>query len=257
MASIPQGASRSHSVARATGLSPATRVYAVADIHGRPDLLSAIHASIAEDLAEAKVARAVAVYLGDYIDRGNGSRQVIDMLCAPSPPGLDRVFLKGNHEAMMLSFLDGSTSCGTWIMNGGVATMRSYGIDLGGFGDMPRGRDSEDALRARLRAALPEAHARFFAGLKLWHVEGNCLFVHAGVRPGIPLERQDPHDLLWIRHEFLAARRPFDGLVVHGHTINPAPEIHEHRIGIDTGAYLSDALTCAVLQDDRVRFLRT
>ncbi len=255
MVSIPQGAWPRHT--NGARLPPGTRVYAVGDIHGRPDLLAAINDRIAEDAERTRAERTVLVYLGDYIDRGEDSRQVIELLCAPADPDLERIFLKGNHEAMMLSFLDRSMSCGIWVMNGGVATLRSYGVRFGDFGDLPRDTAAENALRDRLRSNLPEAHLRFLGGLRLWHAEGDYLFVHAGVRPGVPLQAQDPHDLLWIRHEFLGSRLPFPGVVVHGHTIQHAPEIEKHRIGIDTGAYLSGALTCAVIEEAGIRFLQT
>lgn len=229
------------------------RVYAVGDIHGRIDLLLRIQALIQEDAASAQGLQLVLVYLGDYVDRGPLSNRVLDRLIEKPVNGMQTIHLQGNHEAMMLDFAAGTSSLG-WLMNGGVETLASYGVDLDNA--WPSEAVLAD-LRTRLRRALPATHLRFLTELTLMHMEGDYVFVHAGIRPGRPLELQEAQDLLWIREPFLGKPRD-DGLcVVHGHTISGRPEVLAHRIGIDTGAFFSDRLTCAVLEGNRVRFLQT
>jgi serine/threonine protein phosphatase 1 len=228
-----------------------TRVYAIGDIHGRLDLLVEIERRIADDAAAAQAARNVVVYLGDYVDRGSQSREVIDRLIDRPLPGFERILLLGNHEDSMLQFLVDVQIGPAWLAYGGAATLLSYGI---GPPDSDR-----DFIRVQedLRAKLPERHLAFLRGLKLRHVEGDYFFVHAGVRPGIPLDDQRPGDLLWIRDEFLLSDRDFGKIVVHGHTIAKTPDIKRNRIGIDTGAFASGTLTCLVLQGDSWSFLQT
>ena len=229
------------------------RVYAVGDIHGRVDLLVRMQRLIEQDAATAGELDLVLVYLGDYVDRGPTSNDVLDRLIDAPLQGLRTIHLQGNHEAMMLDFVAGTTSV-AWLMNGGVETLASYGIGLDA--GWPTGEVLAE-LRTRLRRALPARHLRFLTSLSLVHAEGDYVFVHAGIRPGRPLELQEAQDLLWIREPFLGKARD-DGLcVVHGHTIAPRPEVGPHRIGIDTGAFFSGRLTCVVLEDTDIRFLQT
>src|SRR5260221_1951406 len=228
-----------------------TRVYAMGDIHGRLDLLNEIERRIADDAATAKAARNAVIYLGDYVDRGSQSRAVIDRLIDQPLPGFERILLLGNHEDSMLQFLVDVQIGPAWLAYGGAATLLSYGV-------RPPVSD-RDLVRAQeeLRAKLPERHLAFLRGLKLRHVEGDYYFVHAGIRPGIPLDDQRPSDLLWIRDEFLHSRRDFGKVIVHGHTITETPEIKRNRIGIDTGAFASGTLTCLVLHGESWSFLQT
>jgi serine/threonine protein phosphatase 1 len=231
------------------------RVYAVGDIHGRADLLERLHARISDDAtaAAADGVQAVVVYLGDYVDRGAQSRDVIDILSGDPLPGFERIFLKGNHEDMMLRFLAGPADP-LWLFNGGTQTLASY--DAMGS-SLETGHWDLEGMRRRLAAALPASHLEFLRSLRLAHEEGDYLFVHAGVRPGRPLAEQNGEDLMWIRGPFLGASAPFGRFVVHGHTITSQPEVRTNRIGIDTGAFFSDVLTCLVLEGDRRRFLQT
>jgi serine/threonine protein phosphatase 1 len=236
---------------------PGRRVYAIGDIHGRHDLLARLHQRILDDAAKAAASEHapdnVVVYLGDYVDRGPGAREVIEMLIEAPLPGFGRVLLKGNHEDMMLGFLAGPANP-LWLFNGGVATASSYGaLDLP---TMPNDRELEH-LRQRLLACLPDRHLEFLTALKTLHVEGDYLFVHAGVRPGTALGDQQERDLMWIRGPFLSAEKDFGKRVVHGHTITTVPDVALNRIGIDTGAYYTGRLTCLVLEDDTLRFLQT
>ena len=231
-----------------------TRVYAIGDIHGRADLLAALHQKIRADAAGAGTSRLVLVHLGDYVDRGPESRQVLDMLASQPLDGFETVNLKGNHEDFMLVFLDTGALGPEWLMNGGSATLKSY--DIGMF-SLLFGDSGIERLRNRLAKALPPAHDGFLRGLTLYHQEGDYVFVHAGIRPGIPLEAQDEYDLMWIRHDFLQCDDDFGRIVVHGHSIRPKPDEQANRIGIDTGAYQSNRLTCLVLEGDSRRFLST
>jgi serine/threonine protein phosphatase 1 len=239
----------------ATGarVPPQRRVYAIGDIHGRLDLLRRLHEQIARDIAAASPQRPVVVYLGDYIDRGPDSRGVIDLLREPSLPA-EPVHLLGNHEAMLLEFLDQPESGLKWLYNGGAATLLSYGVELAS--EAYRG-EQLTALQAKLRRALPGPHAAFLQGLARWHREGDYLFVHAGIRPGVPLAAQDDDDLIWIREDFLASGADHGAVVVHGHTIESKVQVKRNRIGIDTGAYATGTLTCLVLDGDRRSFLQT
>ena len=227
-----------------------TRVYAIGDIHGRADLLHEIHRLIREDFNRAPVERPVAVYLGDYIDRGLESRQVVDTLLDQPLAGFERIHLRGNHEDLMLRFLEDAAIGPNWMLNGGDATVYSYT----GARDM---FDDIGAVQAKLRAALPPRHFEFFRTLSLSYAEGGYFFAHAGIRPNRSLEKQDPADLMWIREEFLNSTASHPKTVVHGHSIHFTPEVRANRIGIDTGAYATGTLTCLMLQGTRRDFLHT
>lgn len=216
-----------------------------------------MEALIEADADNGAPPRLVVVFLGDYIDRGLESAGVIDRLAGPSPPRFERVFLRGNHEDAMLRFLEDVSTGPLWLGNGGDATLYSYGVRF------QPGLPYDErlaALQADLRARLPPAHLDFLRGLPCRHDEGDYLFVHAGIRPGVPIDMQSVEDMLWIREPFLSARADLGKVVVHGHTINAettAPEIRAHRIGIDTGAYATGKLTCLVLEGETRRFLQT
>ncbi len=223
-----------------------TCVYAIGDIHGRADLLDQVLPRIVAHAGRYADFRKVLVTLGDYVDRGPDSKGVIDRLLTP-PPGFESVCLMGNHEDLMLRFLSQPADGGVWFQNGGEATMASYGLETGGW-DVDRAKD----LRDMLAAALPPAHLAFLRGLQMQHTEGDYVFVHAGVKPGVPLRRQDPEDLMWIREEFLRSTRDHGKVVVHGHSVAFKPEEfpssdRPSRIGIDTGAYATNQLTCIAM----------
>jgi len=230
-------------------------LYAVGDIHGRADLLTDMLLRIAADARTSEeVERRTLVFLGDYVDRGPDSKDVIETLIGGLPQGFDAYFLKGNHEAILLGFLDDPSRLEHWLMNGGDATMLSYGVDterLERLGAPP------ETWRNAFAEALPEAHRRFLNSLKLSVVFGDYLFVHAGLRPGVPLAAQAEADLIWIRAPFLDHAEPFGKIVVHGHTPGNAPVTRPNRIGIDTGACFTDRLTALRLKDDARAFLQT
>ncbi len=232
-----------------------TRLYAIGDIHGRSDLLESLLQQIADDaVRHPETATKRLVYLGDYVDRGPASSAVIDMVLHDAPPGFEVVPLMGNHEEMMLRFLEDLAVGRTWMMNGGDATLRSYGVEPPSmFAGTPLVRHAQQQFAER----LPARHKRFLEELAVSHIEGDYLFVHAGVRPGVPLEKQHAEDLLWIREEFLESDRDFGKVVVHGHSITLDPEFRPNRIGIDTGAYRSNQLTCLVLEGTERELLTT
>lgn len=234
-------------------VAPDLRLYAIGDVHGRPDLLRRLHGMIADDARGAPQPRKRVVYLGDYIDRGPDSKGVIDILVEEPLEGFEAIHLQGNHEHALLGFLVDIRFAPVWLGNGGAATLASYGVPV-----PDSGRPAELlAAQERLIAALPQAHRAFLRGLELSHSAGDYFFVHAGVRPGRPLDRQDSEDLLWIRDPFLGSQADFGKVVVHGHTISRAPEICDNRIGIDTGAFASGHLTCLVLEGDSRTLLQT
>jgi serine/threonine protein phosphatase 1 len=226
------------------------RIYAVGDIHGRADLLAALFARIDDDLKSRPIADAVQVFLGDYIDRGPNSREVIDLLLARRK-GYGVVLLKGNHEDYALRFFSEPALLSEWKNVGGLNTILSYGVNPTSRHD----HKSQRRLATALGHSMPDSHRRFLGGLALSFSCGDFFFVHAGVRPGIPLQKQSQHDLLWIREDFLLHEEDFGKVVVHGHTPAREPEIRPNRINIDTGAYATGRLTCLVLEGEQMSFL--
>ena len=229
-----------------------TLIYAVGDIHGRSDLLKKIVAEIAGDIFKSGVHfRPSLIFLGDYIDRGPSSKQVIsDLIAITSQPHLNVVCLLGNHEAMMLDVYDRGQGADLWLKHGGAETLKSYGIDVDP--DEPAPQD----LRRRMRKAVPADHITFLKSLPLMAVIGDYIFVHAGLRAGVALENQKKADLLWSRLKSDGVDAP-GKTVVHGHTPVDQPLHTEGRISVDTGAYMTGRLTAARLEQGRVSFLTT
>ena len=231
------------------------RIYAIGDIHGRSDLLKQLQRRIRQDArATGDGLEKIIVYLGDYIDRGLDSKGVIDLLLDAPLEGLRPVYLKGNHEDALLRFLEDRSIGPEWFSFGGDATAMSYGVRL------PKGLASADRFEhvwRELRGLIPKRHVKFLSRLQLMYQAGDYIFVHAGIRPEIPIEQQDPHDLMWIRDEFLDWQGESDKVVVHGHSVTGRPSSKNNRIGIDTGAFATNVLTCVVLERDTRRFLAT
>lgn len=225
-------------------------IYAIGDVHGQDVLLGRLHARIVQDQSRrASAVKPTVIHLGDYIDRGPRSADVLDRVMRGSP-AFDALALLGNHEAMMLACLesDDRDVWAVWLGNGGDRTLESLGYS-------PRGRSGYDP-RA-LADALGPRRIDWLRALPIWRQAGRYLFVHAGVLPGVPLEAQAPKDMLWIRRRFLDSDADHGFVVVHGHTPVEAPELRANRIGVDTSAAWPRTLTAAVLDDDAPpRFLQ-
>jgi serine/threonine protein phosphatase 1 len=231
---------------------PAThrRTYVIGDIHGRSDLLDRMVGLIHDDLGGLPGEQCLTVTLGDYVDRGPDSRGVLDRL-SDNPFRTDYVALKGNHEELFEAFLREPEVGRHWRQLGGLETLASYRVPVG---PLMVGRNYALASEL-LRAALPKQHSDFLSSLPLSLDLGRYFLCHAGVRPGVPFDRQNPEDLLWIREEFLLSTLDFGKIVVHGHTPTEQPEVLPNRINIDTGAFATGRLTCVVLEDGQNRFL--
>jgi serine/threonine protein phosphatase 1 len=225
-----------------------TRIYAVGDIHGRADLLSEIIARIDEDIRRRPIAHTVEIYLGDYIDRGPHSRTVIDLLTVRLVAN-HAVCLRGNHEAVMEGFLQDPAILQYWLQLGGVQTLASYGIEL------QDGTETANDLHRRFLEAFPRTHQLFMQCLRNQFSCGDFLFVHAGIRPDVPIEHQDPNDLIWIRDAFLDSTQDHEQFIVHGHTPVPHPDIRHNRINIDTAAWRTGTLTCVAIEESTILFL--
>ncbi len=246
--------SREHGAESAPATPRGTRVYAIGDIHGRDDLLEQLALLVHADAYRRQAPRNVVVYLGDYVDRGPQSRAVIERLLHAPLPGFESVHLKGNHEDIMLRFLDDISIGPSWLTYGGMETLVSYGVEPP-YPDAP----PMELVRAqeRLRQALPKEHLDFLRRLRMTHEEGDYVFVHAGMKPGVPLGAQREEDMLWIRDEFLLSQSSFGRIVVHGHSITRDPDVRQNRIGIDTGAFASGRLTALVAEGTEWYFLQT
>lgn len=229
--------------------SPGERlVYAIGDVHGCAALLDRLLARIDDDASTAGAAEApILVFLGDYVDRGPDSRGVVQRLIElKGSARYDLRALMGNHEEALLRFLIDPAFGPTWAQYGGLQTLASYGVARPPT-LRPRPEDWE-LTRQAFADAIPREHLTFLSDLELSVRLGDYVFVHAGVRPGIPLADQSAHDLLWIRDEFLGSSRAHDGVIVHGHTPEAEPFLGVHRIGIDTGAYATSVLTALRLE---------
>lgn len=227
-----------------------TIVYAIGDIHGRLDLLAEMHARIAADIMRRRPADWRIVHLGDYVDRGPDSKGVIEFLVRKTAMDGRNVALAGNHDVGFLDFLARPDREGLFALYGGVETARSYGVGL----------DPADpfAFRAGCRAldaAVSQEHRAFLRTLPRSAAFGDFFFCHAGIRPGVALDAQDPDDLIWIRGEFHRCRDLFAKVIVHGHTPVAEAQIHANRVNVDTAAFASGRLTALVVDGREKRLL--
>ena len=236
----------------AAALPPGMRVYAIGDIHGRADLLQTLLVKVDADRKSRPIERTVTIFLGDYIDRGPCSKDVLDILL-DYQARFETVFLKGNHEKIAIDFLQNPSVLETWRSVGGIETLLSYGLK-------PRFSSSADErskLSREFALNLPAEHLNFLRSLQLYFQCGEFLFVHAGIRPKVRLRDQEEKDLLWIRDAFLEYDKPFELFVVHGHTPVHAPDMQSNRLNIDTGAFATGCLTCVAIEGATVRLLTT
>ncbi len=233
-------------------------IYAVGDIHGHLDKLEASHARIAEDRARQGGAPGPVIHIGDLVDRGPDAKGVVQYLIDGIERGEDWLVLCGNHDRLFSDFLEGGDGTHprlrgglTWhhATMGGKATLESYGIKR-------KLLERDKAFGARARSKVPVAHREFLANLPLWHREGDMIFVHAGIRPGFPMDAQDEEDLMWIRDDFLWHLNDHEALIVHGHTPVDEPTHYGNRVNIDTGAGWGNPLVPVVFDDGRVFALR-
>lgn len=227
-------------------------IYAIGDVHGCISELRAAEARIAADIDASKQPGLI-VLLGDYIDRGPSSRQVIEYLVRPSEFGLRRLPLCGNHDDIFLKFIRDPEAYPEWLRLGGQQTLLSYGIDLNHVTARRKGRGA--TLVEVMRESIPEEHVEFLAALPLCLKVGEFLFVHAGIAPGVPLEEQRDGDMMWIREPFISEGPKLPLLVIHGHTPHPELYLGPGRIGIDTGAYYSGQLAVLKIENGRACLL--
>jgi serine/threonine protein phosphatase 1 len=224
-------------------------VTAIGDVHGHLDLLTPYLHEIEARAARRSQRRHVALFLGDLIDRGPDSAGVLERLTR-GVAGCELIALKGNHEEALLEFLSGAPGGRYWLGFGGAETLLSYGIDCSQMA--PGGIH---ALRETVQAKLPEKHLAFVRGMPLHVTFGDYFFVHAGIRPGRPLDEQIDQDMIWIRDDFLNSRMRFEKKIVHGHTPVVRPDFRDNRINLDTGAYATGRLTAAVFEDEHVTLI--
>jgi serine/threonine protein phosphatase 1 len=221
-----------------------SRAYAVGDIHGRDDLLEQLLKRIDDDLNERPARQALLVFVGDLIDRGPASRQVIDRLRTYRRPSVRTVFILGNHEEVLLRILGGDAQLITkWRWFGGAECLKSYGVDTSQLTGL-----SDQQQLDIVREAIPREHVKFLRSFVDTCRFGDYLFVHAGIKPGVALDQQRQNDLRWIREPFLFDETDHGFIVVHGHTISPEVEERPNRIGIDTGAYRTGVLTALAIE---------
>jgi serine/threonine protein phosphatase 1 len=229
------------------------RLYAIGDVHGRLDLLHALLEQIDADIRTRPSGEIVLAFLGDLIDRGPDSRGVIDLVRSQPIAGARTVTLKGNHEDCLVRGLNGEPALlADWLGFGGYECAQSYGVEIGAlFGRAPA------EIEPIIAQAVPLAHLQFMEASLDSARFGDYLLVHAGVRPGVALADQRPHDLRWIRKEFLDSAEPRDFMVVHGHSVSPDVDERSNRICIDTGAYRTGVLTAIWIEGDQRGYLQT
>jgi len=229
------------------------RAYVVGDVHGRLDLLEQLLDQIHRDLEARRPDKVLVAFLGDLIDRGPSSAQVVERLRTYRHDGVRPIFLLGNHEEVLLRLVRGETDLiSGWLKFGGAQCLESYGADPLAIASAP----PETAL-ASIRQAIPAGHVEFLRSFADTCRFGDYLFVHAGIRPGVALDQQRQSDLRWIREPFLLDDSDHGFVVVHGHTITNGTDERPNRIGIDTGAYRTGTLTALAIEDDQRWYLDT
>ena len=237
---------------KGASFAPGRVGYAIGDIHGRADLLARMFERLeAEPRTSEKPP--IVIFLGDYIDRGPDSAEVIELLLYKRPEGFEHYYLKGNHEEALLSFIADPAAGRAWLGHGGLQTLGSYGV-----APLPSaGASQKDIAKAAalFREKLPDSHLAFFNRLERYVTHGDYAFVHAGVDPARKLEAQTDQDLFWIRRKFLESDRQASHVIVHGHTPAKAPYRDKRRVGLDTGAYFSGVLTAARFEGEEVSFI--
>jgi serine/threonine protein phosphatase 1 len=229
------------------------RAYVIGDVHGCLDLLDRLLSRVEADIREQPKRNVNVIFLGDLIDRGPASAQVVERLRTYSPPGATPHFVMGNHEEVMLRVIAGEGDLiPSWLRFGGAETLRSYGVDPADILKLPAATAAD-----RVRQAIPTEHVDFLSGFADSISFGNYLFVHAGIRPGVELSEQTQSDLRWIREPFLDDPSDHGFVVVHGHTITNSVEVTNNRIGIDTGAFCTGTLTALAIEGSKRWLIQT
>ena len=229
------------------------RAYGIGDVHGRLDLLDELLGQIHDDIRLRPARQVLLVFVGDLIDRGPSSAQVVERLRTYRHPGVRTVFLLGNHEDVLLRILAGETDLiAKWRWFGGTQCLNSYGVDTARLASL----SDEEALEL-IRKAIPKEHIEFLESFDDSCRFGDYLFVHAGIRPGVDIDQQRQSDLRWIREPFLFDETDHGFIVVHGHTIRSEVEIRPNRIGIDTGAFSSGVLSAIAIEGSETWLLDT
>lgn len=227
-------------------------VYAIGDVHGCLDLLEALEEQIVSDAKRYGEVRKAIIMLGDLIDRGPDPAGVVDHVMAEPPKGFSRFVLAGNHETAMLDFLDAPAANDLWLHIGGETTLRSYGV-----APLPHnpGRWERQRIAEAALASIPQDHIDFLRGLPVTLIWGRYLFVHAGIRPNVPLEEQIDSDLQGIRDVFTASTAEHAFIVVHGHTPAGRPMQFPNRISVDVAAFATGHIAAARIDHEGVDFL--
>ena len=229
-------------------------IYAIGDVHGQFEMLQDVHASIEADAAREKIQDYHIVHVGDLTDRGPRSAEVVEYLASAIAKGAPYTVLKGNHDRMFTTFMDDPHGRDpilrreyTWLSGvlGGVETRTSYGVDVQAAADV-------DAIHREALLKVPDEHLAFLKGLPSSYQTEHFFMVHAGIRPGVPLDDQVEDDLIWIRAEFLQSLKQHPKVVIHGHTPEDEVVHYGNRIGIDTGAAYGGPLSVVVCDGPNV-----
>ena len=233
-----------------------TQVFAIGDIHGCKDLLDKIHSKILK-ASKHTTGEKLLIYLGDYIDRGPDIKGTIQTLIDFNPPNFKKVFLLGNHEQMLLEFFSKSqNSPYIWLSNGGLTTLESYGMDISKYIDLTMDLCGYDEIRKELLGLIPSIHQEFFNQLQLNYEWNNYFFVHAGINPDFPLDKQEKETMLWTREKhFFKPTMQYEKIIVHGHTPKENIEKFPCRINLDTGSFYSGKLSGLLIEDQQLSFI--
>ncbi len=240
---------------------PAEGAYVIGDVHGCFDKMISLLKNIRDDIAReypdisnlAQDDLPKIIFLGDLIDRGPKSKEVLESLISFNPSYARPIYLAGNHEEVFIKVLDGDiNSLRFWYKFGGRECMRSYGVtNLGLIHHNP------ENLLHKLQGRVPRAHYDFVTSFRNYYLAGDYLCVHAGIKPKVALDKQDEKDFRWIRESFLSYKKPHPYRIIHGHTISEEPEDLPNRIGVDTGGYKGNPLTAVFIRNEAVRFIRS
>ena len=235
-----------------------SQVFAIGDINGCKSLLERIHKKILKKSKKVK-GNKILIYLGDYVDRGHKAKETIDAIINFRPKDFKCIFIRGNHDQMLLDFVNGkSESLTVWLYNGGAQTLKSYcGREI--LDNLLNSSSKKQQIREKFIKALPKEHLHFFNGLQFFYTWKDYFFVHAGIDQSRPLSKQRKIDMIWTRKpKFLASNQPFEKIIVHGHTPNKNVEKKTNRINLDTGAVYSDygKLSCMFIdaKENRRKF---